>query len=48
MTSCFIFVLQMILITLLASDMMFGERMMLKADFRTLLVRFVCAIILHI
>lgn len=48
MTACFIFVLQMILITLLASDMMFGERMMLKADFQTLLVRLVCAIILHI
>ena len=48
MTASFIFVLQMILIILLASDMMFGDRMMLKADFPTLLVRFVCAIILHI
>ena len=48
MNCVFIFVLQMVLIILLASDLMFGQVNMLKADFAQLLVRFTCAVILHI
>ena len=48
MNCVFIFVLQMVLIILLASDLIFGQVNMLKADFAQLLVRFTCAVILHI
>ena len=48
MTAVFVFALQMILIILLASDLMFGKIQMVKADFSGVLIRFTCAIVLHI